>query len=498
MILETSEKLKEIPRISVCGGKVTEINQPFLNLIEYSKEEFTETSALELFRNLFRDETVVQELSKLQSRKCCFMFTKALEPREVFVSVKIGCNADERVFLFNEKPNSRLDKKMSATYKISSANIWGVAVYAIPEFRLLKANSRYLSFLPIPGKQAGDIIGTCIKDFAANWESSPSYDIWMSVVNNGKSVSMSEAMYKTVNGEEAYWDFILAPVEENSKVKFVVVLINDVTEKVISAKMKEEFLTMVSHEFKTPLAVINSAIQSMELVCANELSEKARWFLSIIKQNTYRQLKLVNNLLDITRLNAGHTKVHRRNLDIVLLARSITESVSVYGSQRGVKLCFSSSLPCRIIGMDDEKFERILLNLLSNAIKFTPKGRRVLIRLTRSDGYIKVDVKDNGIGIPEDKLKLIFERFGQVDSSMARHAEGTGIGLSLVKLLVNALGGEITVKSQLGKGSTFTVAFPDIRVSENSTGEKPENILDNRVVKASSVEFSDIYLSENA
>jgi signal transduction histidine kinase len=259
-------------------------------------------------------------------------------------------------------------------------------------------------------------------------------------------------------------------------------------------EMKDEFLSLISHEFRTPINVIYTAIQAMSLMYEKEMPDKVRNYLKIIKQNTFRQLRLVNNLLDITRANSGHMKVNRRNCDIVFLTKSISESVYQYASQKGVEITFLSSLEKKVIGIDDEKYERIILNLLSNAIKFTPRGKSITVKLRSIKNSICVEVKDNGIGIPSDKLDVIFERFGQVDSSLSRQAEGTGIGLSLVKNFVEALGGSISVKSKVGKGSNFTIQLPDETVFEEENENQGADLLDTRLVHVTHVEFSDIYL----
>lgn len=262
-------------------------------------------------------------------------------------------------------------------------------------------------------------------------------------------------------------------------------------------EMKDEFLSLVSHEFKTPLTVINSAIQAMKHICRNELSDKALGFLNNILQSSNRQLKLVNNLLDITRINAGHLKINKTNLDIVLLTRSITESISIFAQQKNIKLSFSSTIGKKIIGIDEEKYERILLNLLSNAVKFTPKGKSVFVKVYQKivEGKCRVfiQVKDTGIGIPPEKQQLIFERFGQVDSSLSRQAEGTGIGLSLVKLFAEMLGGEILLVSKEGKGSTFTIMLPVEKVKETPLEKRIQEISDSRLIKSTIIEFSDVY-----
>lgn len=259
-------------------------------------------------------------------------------------------------------------------------------------------------------------------------------------------------------------------------------------------EMKDEFLSLISHEFRTPLNVISTAIQAMSHICGNELSEKAKKYLGMIRQNTYRQLRLVNNLLDITRANAGRIKLDKKNTDIVFLTKAITESVSTYASQKKVSVTFTSLLEEKIIGIDDEKYERILLNLLSNAIKFTPEGEAIIVTLYSVEDKICVVVEDNGIGIPSDKIDIIFERFGQVDSSLSRQAEGSGIGLSLVKKFVESLGGSISVKSEMGKGSTFTLLLPDETIVEELSEKQVTDLLDNRLVQTTKVEFSDIYL----
>lgn len=260
-------------------------------------------------------------------------------------------------------------------------------------------------------------------------------------------------------------------------------------------KMKDEFLSIISHEFKTPLAVIFSAIQTMEHTCGGELSEKARDFISKIRQNSLRQLRLVNNLLDITCLNSGWMIPNWCNMDIVMLTRAITKSVEVYARQKNIALTFQTRVKQRIIQIDHEKYERILLNLLSNAIKFTPEGKSVTVRvyITKKFGsrMVCIQVKDEGMGIPREKMDAIFERFFQVDSSFTRQAEGIGIGLCLAQKLTESLGGKMTAESKVGQGSTFSVFFPDVK--KESCGTETERYRDDdTLLLTASVEFSDM------
>ncbi len=261
-------------------------------------------------------------------------------------------------------------------------------------------------------------------------------------------------------------------------------------------KMKDEFLYLITHEFKTPINVISSALQTLDLVCKEELSPRANRFLNTINKNNKRQLRLVNNLLDITRINAGHIKLNRSNYDIVYLTKAIVDSVQVYGQQKDIDIGFSSTLSKKEIYIDDEKYERILLNLLSNALKFTLRGKAVNVILKEkaheNKNMISISVVDEGIGIPKEKQGHIFEQFGQADTSLSRKAEGCGIGLYLVKLLVDAHEGIIMLESEEGKGCDFTILLPNVK-AEPWDEYALATTVDERLIQAVTIEFSDIY-----
>lgn len=255
-------------------------------------------------------------------------------------------------------------------------------------------------------------------------------------------------------------------------------------------ELKDNFITMITHEFKTPIAIINAAIQTMEIVCKDDITDKMRSYLGKIKQNSLRQQRLVDNLLDITRLKAGRMKTNYQNVEIVSLTKGIVESVKLYADQKSLRLTFQTACDNMVVSTDVEKYERILLNLLSNAIKFTPAKRSINVLLYQQGSNLKVDIKDKGIGIPEDKKAIIFERFGQADTSLTRQAEGTGIGLYLVKLLVESLEGMIHVLSEEGYGSTFSITLP-IQLEDSQNSHK---INGNKILQATTLEFSDIIL----
>ncbi|EHJ00688.1 histidine kinase [Clostridium sp. DL-VIII] len=258
--------------------------------------------------------------------------------------------------------------------------------------------------------------------------------------------------------------------------------------------MKDEFITLITHEFKTPINVIYSALQLIEHVYVDEVSQPVEKLLGSIKRNTFRQLRLVNNLLDITRLHSNQFKLNLKKFDIVFITKLITESIKIYADQKKIKLQFKANISSREIALDEEKYERIILNLLSNAIKFTPEGGTIDVEVkeNKRKKTISIAVSDTGIGIPKEKHEMIFKRFGQVENNLSRQAEGSGIGLALVKMLVTILNGSINLDSELGVGSTFTIILP-IKENANYDENKVFIASDNGLVDAINVEFSDIY-----
>ncbi len=258
-------------------------------------------------------------------------------------------------------------------------------------------------------------------------------------------------------------------------------------------KMLTEFFSNISHELKTPINVILSAVQLLMLQNIDKdgyYDEKLNGLLNVIKQNGYRLIRLVNNLLDMSKIDSGYLKLEIRNYNIVNIVEEITLSVADYIKSKGVALIFDTDKEEKIMAVDADKIERIILNLLSNAVKFTEVGDEILVKIYDYEDYINISIKDSGIGIPEDKLQMIFDRFAQVDKTLTRNKEGSGIGLSLVKTLTDMHGGKISVNSKVGEGSEFIIGLPVKLVEQTET--ESNNFYESKIDKIL-IEFSDIY-----
>lgn len=262
-------------------------------------------------------------------------------------------------------------------------------------------------------------------------------------------------------------------------------------------KLMTQFFSTISHEFKTPINIIYSSLQLLEK-CYKENSftftvETFLKYSKIMKQNCYRLIRMANNLIDMNKIDVGFFSVHLKNNNIIKVIEDITLSIVEYARLKEINVVFDTEIEEKITAFDEEKIERIMLNLLSNSIKATKNGGNIEVTIYDRKEHILISVKDTGIGIPQDMLEKIFNPFTQVAHLFRRHAEGNGIGLSLVKSFVKMHEAEITVKSQLGIGSEFRIKLP-IKLLESELNEDNHKANDlNYKVENTKIEFSDIY-----
>ncbi|HEY9061664.1 MAG TPA: HAMP domain-containing sensor histidine kinase [Pseudobacteroides sp.] len=260
-------------------------------------------------------------------------------------------------------------------------------------------------------------------------------------------------------------------------------------------KRKTEFFSNISHELKTPISIILGAIQLIEAKCPPYINDKRKSskYHKTIKHNCYRLLRLINNLLDITRMDSGFIKLNTINYNIVYLIEEIVQSIAPYSNQKGLIMEFDTEEEEIFMSVDVDKIERIILNLLSNAIKFTPAGGKIFINIKRNGDSVLVSVKDTGPGIPKSLHSEIFDRFKQTNSSLTRENEGSGIGLSLVKSFVSLHNGNISLNSEEGHGSEFIIELPVLLNCESREPVTVNSSNGHRIIEAINIEFSDIY-----
>lgn len=312
--------------------------------------------------------------------------------------------------------------------------------------------------------------------------------LYSQIVNTGIVVFFS-IMISSINYTSFAKDFVNKKDIIKSKKE-----LEEINEKLMQyEKLRGDFFANISHELRTPLNVIYSAQQMLETTLNNNTNEnRSGKYLRMIKQNSYRLIRLINNLIDITKIDSSNFDVTLKNSNIIKIVEDITMSVAEYMESKGITLVFDTEVEEKIIACDEDVVERVVLNLLSNAIKFTERGGQVTVNISLVEGKVNIAVKDTGIGISERMKALIFDRFIQVDKSTKRRREGSGIGLSLVKSLLEVHGGNITVNSVIGQGSEFIVSLPDY-IIEDEVAATHSSELQNSNIERINIEFSDIY-----
>ncbi len=229
----------------------------------------------------------------------------------------------------------------------------------------------------------------------------------------------------------------------------------DITETQELSRRKKEFVANLAHELKTPLTSINGFLDTLE---DEALSPEGKNYLTIIKRNTDRIIRLVEDLARLAEIEEKGPEILREPVDLVALVKAVLEVYRKAAEAKGLKLKLEEE-PLPIIMADAFQLEQLLVNLVDNAIRYTEKGE-VVVKLQKKEGGVLLTVSDTGIGIPEEHLPRIFERFYVVDKSRSRKTGGTGLGLSIVKHVVQVHKGRIEVKSSPGFGTTFSVWLP--------------------------------------
>ena len=225
-------------------------------------------------------------------------------------------------------------------------------------------------------------------------------------------------------------------------------------------RLKSEFLSVMSHELRTPLNAIIGFSEVLMDQDDGSLSERQTRFLTNIETSGRHLLKLVNDILDLSAVGSDNAELEKEDISVPQVMEDVRKLGHPFAAQRRIWLDVKPSEALPLLHADAAKIKRILYNLVSNAIKFTPEGGRVTINARLRDGMVEISVTDTGIGISDEDQEKIFDYFGQVESNHARRFEGAGVGLALTKKLVEMHGGRIRVESELGKGSTFTIALP--------------------------------------
>jgi PAS domain S-box-containing protein len=261
------------------------------------------------------------------------------------------------------------------------------------------------------------------------------------------------------DGRELWGSLTLSLLRDTEDVpRFVIGVLQDITQRKEAEKVKDEFLAVVGHELRTPLTSIRGSLGLLEGGVLGELPEDATNILSIAITNTDRLARLINDILDVERLTSGRIEIQPTPVNAAELVHQAAQTVQTTATLAQIKL--QSDVPDLFVSADNDRVIQVLVNILGNAIKFSPPQSTITTVVCAEDGSAQFSIADEGRGIPAERLQDVFERFRQVDASDAREKGGTGLGLPIARSIVEQHGGRMWAQSTPGRGSTFHFTLP--------------------------------------
>ncbi len=282
----------------------------------------------------------------------------------------------------------------------------------------------------------------------------------LSKILEGGQVQRVEVVFVAKNGREIY-------LEGNLNARFVGDepvatrgIFRDISERKIVDRMKKEFISTVSHELRTPLTSIIASLGLLESGRLAGDAERTAELISVAHRNSDRLLQLINDLLDLQKLAAGKIVYRFHSIDVRALLEEVLRGIQAFSDSFSISLRLGEIPPGLRVRADRDRLIQVLNNLLSNAIKFSPKGETITVGAESRERTVAISVADRGPGIPEEFRNRLFERFTQVDSSATRSAGGSGLGLSIVKGLIEGMEGRVSLDTEIGRGTVFYVELP--------------------------------------
>lgn len=296
-------------------------------------------------------------------------------------------------------------------------------------------------------------------------------NIHSNIANAQLPTELNEVLQEIINGEEQVlrefviqgrnYVMLMTPLYDDNRVRGAVAVIRDMTEERRLDKLRIDFIANVSHELRTPISMLQGYSEAIVDDIAESKEEKNE-LAQIILEESLRMGRLVNDLLDLARMEAGHIQLNKESIKLEPFVERIIKKFQGLAEENQIELLLSSDITLDNVNVDPDKIEQVFTNLIDNAIRHTSEKGFVKVNVSSNDKELKVSIEDNGTGIPEEDLPFVFERFYKADKSRTRNKKkkGTGLGLAIAKNIIDAHQGTINVKSKLNQGTTFTFKVP--------------------------------------
>jgi PAS domain S-box-containing protein len=473
------------PMMVVKGTQIEYVNKSFVSIFGETKNEYITrnlkevipSEILPVFENLLQEDGGSKELKFRGKEFNVRSFVVKKEEEEA-----------RRGILFQDITER---KRAEETLKESDEKLRSIVENSSDQIFMLDKDCKFLSInktaAAISRKSPQEMIGMSIFEIFPETMAAQFSNNIKNVFDTGKSMFIDEKM--VVQGREFYNNSSLNPLKDGSgRVIAVTGIVRDITERKAAEKkikkqniqlkkldhIKTDFLNTTSHELRTPLAAIKGYIQMLLKQILGEINEEQKKALEVILRNTNRLDHLVQDILDISRLESDTMKFIPENIDVEKMVKEIAETMQASADLKRIKIDINIQKGISDLMVDQERIKQVLMNLVDNAIKFSPVNSIINVNAKMNRNHILFEIQDYGEGIPKNKQKKIFEKFYQIDSGEDRKFGGTGLGLTISQKIVNAHGGKIWVDSTLGKGSTFKFSIPSQSIKNTENRFKKE------------------------
>lgn len=485
-------------------GRYVNINQTELNWLGYTRQEmighsireFITEESLKMFQHAFphfKQRGWLNNMEMEMIRKDGSIFSILVNATAIYDQEGNYLQSRSTVFDNTERKKAELALRESEqTYRalFESAND---AIFLIePDTGVVLGANPHASELL--GRAQEELMGKNLLEFIADTEKDGTKE-YLKHLLQGDAMPIYERMFIRKDGTKVETEFNLSMIcDETGQPKIVQSVVRDISarkraeetlrfanaEMERSLRLKDEFLANMSHELRTPLNAILGITESLLEQISGPLNAKQQKYLQTVLESAQHLLALINDILDLAKINADRIELDIHKTDISSVAHSSLRMVRELAQKKGINIQLEIDPSVNLAWADERRLKQILVNLLSNAVKFTPQGGRIGldIRSDQADQVIRFIVWDSGIGIRQEDLHRLFKPFVQLDAGLARGSQGTGLGLVLVSQMARLHGGSVTVESELDKGSRFTVSIPWVQAGNTGllSGEVPASI----------------------
>ena len=457
-------------------GRIYDINETGLSLFEFDRDDVIGRTVtdLNIWVDLSQRARLMTELRRNHSVRDFEAQFKSNNGHmyDVLISAEwLEIDGENRVLTVarditeRKRSEAALHESEERFFKAFQASPNMIAIVGRSDGRLYDINDNWLKIL---GYARSDIVGNVNFDNAYWADQTQRAEFYDLIAKKGVVRNFETRLY-TLDGEIQDYEFAAEAIELDGE-PYSIVVGDDISERKRIDLLKNEFISTVSHELRTPLTSINGSLELLTGGAAGNLTEKASQLIEIAKSNSNRLVRLINDILDVEKIEAGRMDFRLRPVELMPAVEAAVAANQPYGERHGVQFELTDGLPDAVVNVDVDRLDQVFANLLSNAAKFSPKGGVVEISVTRQNGMVRMAVSDNGPGIPYEFRDRIFDKFTQADTSNARRTPGSGLGLSIAKAIVEKMEGTISLQSEAGNGCTFFFDLPEWKGKVPNTG----------------------------